>query len=359
MQEKMPKVSIVIPIYNAERYLKMALLDISKQTYKNIEVICVDDGSIDGSLNIIEQFVISDSRFRLVKQNNQYAGVARNNGLNCASGEYILFLDADDRFERNMIRSLVETIEREKVDVVYFGYDTFVGKGRKISEERTYYKNKKIKTCDVRESIFQLHSGAPWMIFYSTSYIKKNGIKFSATQNCNDIYFTCMNAVLANYIYFLDKILVHYRTGNNNSLQGSSTQNIKSFYIAMKEIFDELRRRQMLDEYLVSLKKLYIENIYFHSTKQMDYETLKTFFDYSVELFEMVKMNINDDELMNCMPLDVFSSILEADFSKFLFYKYISYKNIQRDFLHKVTAKIKGAYSEILNVKIKKFENDK
>ena len=90
------KVSIIIPVYNAEKYLHECLESICSQTYNNIEILCVDDGSTDMSAETIKTFQKEDKRIVLIQQTNQYAGVARNNGFDAAKGEYVVFLDADD-----------------------------------------------------------------------------------------------------------------------------------------------------------------------------------------------------------------------------------------------------------------------
>ena len=97
------KVSVVIPVYNVEEFLDNTLSDITSQTLRDIEIICVDDGSTDHSRQIIEEWQKKDSRIQLIKQQNQYAGVARNNGLKQAHGKYVIFWDADDLFEHNAL----------------------------------------------------------------------------------------------------------------------------------------------------------------------------------------------------------------------------------------------------------------
>ncbi|RGS75648.1 glycosyltransferase family 2 protein [Coprococcus sp. AF21-14LB] len=115
-----PLVSIIIPVYNAERFLRETLDSLVEQTYKHFEVICVDDGSTDKSLEILREYNQKDSRFRFIEQNNQYAGVARNNGLKVACGKYIMFLDSDDLFEKKMLFTLVKIAERKKIDILFF-----------------------------------------------------------------------------------------------------------------------------------------------------------------------------------------------------------------------------------------------
>ena len=97
------KVSVIMPVYNAETYLEEAIECLICQTLKEIEIICVDDGSTDRSLEILEEYSKRDDRIKILHQRNLYAGVARNNGLKQANGEFVIFLDSDDLFERGLL----------------------------------------------------------------------------------------------------------------------------------------------------------------------------------------------------------------------------------------------------------------
>ena len=97
----MPKVSVIIPVYNVEKYLRECLDSVVNQTIKDIEIICVNDGSTDGSLDILNEYCSNDDRFVIINQENQGLSVARNNGLNSASGDYIAFIDSDDYLLNN------------------------------------------------------------------------------------------------------------------------------------------------------------------------------------------------------------------------------------------------------------------
>ena len=121
----MVKVSVIIPVYNAEKYLKQCLNSICRQTLQEIEIICVDDGSTDNSLNILQEYTNADPRIQVLTQKNQGAGAARNYGLRTARGLYLSFLDADDFFEPNMLEEAVNTIELYSADFVVFESDQF------------------------------------------------------------------------------------------------------------------------------------------------------------------------------------------------------------------------------------------
>ena len=101
----MIKVSVIIPVYNVEQYLRPCLDSVLNQTLKNIEIICIDDGSTDDSLKILMEYAEKDNRITILKQKNKGAGVARNYGMSIATGEYFLFLDSDDFFSETLLQS--------------------------------------------------------------------------------------------------------------------------------------------------------------------------------------------------------------------------------------------------------------
>ncbi len=120
--DMIPKVSIIIPVYNVEKYLKECLNSVVNQTLKEIEIICVDDGSTDNSLSILEEYAKKDNRINLLKQENSGAGAARNKGLDSARGEYIYFLDSDDFLELNAIEILYNQIAKNQADICFFKF---------------------------------------------------------------------------------------------------------------------------------------------------------------------------------------------------------------------------------------------
>lgn len=118
----MPKVSIIIPIFNVEDYLVECLDSVINQTFRNMEIICIDDVSTDNSLNILREYALKDSRI-IILQNEHNGGLSytRNVGLEKASGDYVLFVDSDDRIDENLILSVIE--KADNVDMVCFDYE--------------------------------------------------------------------------------------------------------------------------------------------------------------------------------------------------------------------------------------------
>ena len=113
----MVKVSVIIPVYNVEPYLKQCMDSVVGQTLKDIEIICVDDGSTDNSLDILREYAAEDSRIQIIEQKNAGAGAARNNGMRYATGKYLSFLDSDDFFEPRMLEKAYDLAEKDQADL--------------------------------------------------------------------------------------------------------------------------------------------------------------------------------------------------------------------------------------------------
>ena len=116
-------VSVIVPVYNVELYLKFCVESIIMQTYENLEIILVDDGSKDGSPHICDAFLNKDKRVRVIHQQNQGLSAARNAGIEVARGKYFTFVDSDDYIRKDMIERLVNLVERKKVDIACCEYE--------------------------------------------------------------------------------------------------------------------------------------------------------------------------------------------------------------------------------------------
>ena len=117
----MPKVSVIVPAFNAAPYLPECLDSILAQTADDLEVICIDDGSTDGTPQILAEYALRDGRLGWVSQENRGLSESRNRGIDLSSGKYLLFCDADDMLKPDAVRALVEKAERDRLDVLFFG----------------------------------------------------------------------------------------------------------------------------------------------------------------------------------------------------------------------------------------------
>ena len=133
---KQPIVSVIMPVYNNEKYLEQCLDSIVNQSLTDIEIICVDDGSEDSSAEILKRYAEKDSRIRIIYQENAGAGAARNNGLRHSRGKYLSFLDSDDFFENDMLEKAVKKIEEDAADFVVFRCDQYLNDCDKFKNVR-------------------------------------------------------------------------------------------------------------------------------------------------------------------------------------------------------------------------------
>lgn len=270
-----PLVSIVIPIYNAEKYLNTTLDCIIKQTYRELEIICVDDGSTDKSLDIVKNWKKNDSRLVFVSQSNQYAGVARNRGMDIAKGKYIIFLDADDYFKKNMIASLVKISERNNTDIIFFDYYVYDGKKyyKSVESAKAYNVSfgKVITPIDIANCIFQVDHGMPWNKFYRADFLRESKVYFPGLQNSEDEFFSRMTEVKAKRLLFYNKRLVYYRINNSDSLQGG-TKNCLDFVEAIASVYDGLKSESLYDIYRDTYQKLVSYIVFFRLKKYLDNE---------------------------------------------------------------------------------------
>lgn len=132
----MPEISIIIPVYNAEKYLNMTLNSVLRQTFVDFEVICINDGSTDASWKILQEFSKKDNRIKIYTQENSGGSIARNNGLEKARGKYIAFLDNDDIYHPQYLEILYKNIKDTDADVSCCSYIRFEGDNDYIFENK-------------------------------------------------------------------------------------------------------------------------------------------------------------------------------------------------------------------------------
>lgn len=217
------KVSVIIPVYNVEKYLRDCLECVINQTLKDIEIICVDDGSTDESLAILHEYEEKDARVHVLTQKNRYAGVARNHGMEIATGEYFAFWDSDDLFELNALEEMYRHAAEMKADICLCGsdrFDTVSLKHEKMPWMLNLAAVKEEPFC-AREvkTIFQVTAPAPWSKLFSASFVRAHELQFQDTVRINDMYFVYSALALAERIVYVDKTFIHYRSGQTVNLQ--------------------------------------------------------------------------------------------------------------------------------------------
>ena len=235
-----PKVTIVIPVYNTQDFLDKCLSSVVNQTFSNMKIIIVNDGSTDNSLEICQEFADKDKRITLVNKINEGVSVARNIGINLAEGEWIYFLDSDDYLDNNTIENLINESLVSDVDVIQFGVRSYID--LKIIREKKP-KNKK-KYDNLHDFLLEneLKPVSAWLHFFSLKKIKENKILFNTNlKHGEDMLFVYSVYCHASRILVLNKIFYNQVLSPNSASRKP---------IQIKVLFDTLLFISELTKYV-------------------------------------------------------------------------------------------------------------
>ncbi len=250
-----PKVSVIIPVYNTEKYLHKCLDSVINQTLKDIEIICVDDGSTDGSLGILREYEKKDPRVRVFTQPNINAGAARNNGLSHAAGEYLSFLDADDFFEANMLEDAYCRAKDKNAEIVVFRCDHYFSETGEYKlvmwsvRPDLFPTHDPFSGEDVTKDFFKAFTGWAWDKLILHTFVEENNLRFQEQRTTNDLFFSFYALAKSKRITFLDKVLVHHRTTLEESLQSTRERSWDCFYNALVMLYQALNDAGLYEHY--------------------------------------------------------------------------------------------------------------
>lgn len=284
----MVTVSVIIPVFNAEKYISTCIESLISQSYSDFEIICVDDGSTDNSPRILQQYMSMDPRIKIIEQKNQFAGNARNTGMEVASGKYCMFLDVDDFFEKNMIELQVRQIERDHADICICDadiYDDQAGTFRKSEWllAKSYIPHVPFNREEIKDHIFFIKTPAAWNMIISSAFIKEHALKFQETKNTNDLYFTYAALNLAQKITVVDMVLVHYRIGTGSNLQSGNDKSPLDFCRAFLKLKELLIEKGIFDEVKRGYISLYLTNFEYHMFTLQSVQIFEVLYDYFKE----------------------------------------------------------------------------
>ena len=239
-----PKVSVIIPVYNVEQYLRQCLDSVVNQTFEDIEIIVVNDCSPDNSLKIIEEYKQKDERFVIVDlKKNVGLGFARNEGMKVAKGKYITFIDSDDYVSKDFVEILYKTIEKYQYDVIspdFYCYDDIT---KKISDSRhpKEFYNVPISTITIKQKLLYCEDIHYARKIFRLQFLKDNNIVFKINK-LEDTLFTWEIVLKTNKFMFIDDKIYFYRVNRKGSIMATTntefSNNMNLFY-ALKELMDK------------------------------------------------------------------------------------------------------------------------
>jgi len=242
-----PKVSIIVPVFNTEKYLSKCLLSLIKQTLKEIEIIIVDDGSTDNSANIIKEFQNKDSRIKAIFQENQKQGAARNNGTKLAKGEYIGFVDSDDWVDLDFYEKLYAAAKKYNSDIA-------LAANVRVHEHKIKKRldiNKEEFVIELQEKIDiskQVKNPCPTNKIYRLEVLKNNNIVWPEGVYCEDKLFTIKAVYYANGIVTVPKVQYYYYKNPTSTVNNKAKQHL------LKTKQDKIKAKQDVLDFLKEKK---------------------------------------------------------------------------------------------------------
>ncbi|MBR0372396.1 glycosyltransferase [Candidatus Saccharibacteria bacterium] len=285
------KVSVLVPIYNVEDYLPECLDSLVNQTLKEIEIICINDGSTDSSPEIIKSYMKKDKRVKIIDKKNSGYGDSMNQGLKKATGEYVGIVESDDFIELDGFEKLYGIAKKNDVEVVKSNfYEYFTEKHKDGGKSDMFLPNEVNKVIDPREHRHVFYEQPSiWSAIYRNDFLKKNDITFlpSPGASYQDAGFNFKVWASVRRAYFTDEAFLHYRQDNPNS----SVKSDGKVY-CVKDEYDEVERylkeRGLLEEYGHTLATVRLSS-YIWNMKRLTRKTAKEFGKTIKKDYERIK----------------------------------------------------------------------
>lgn len=253
-----PLVSIIIPVYNVENYLKECFDSIIAQSYKNYEVIIVNDGSTDSSEEIIFKYKKKFKKLIYIYQENFGVAAARQEALKYINGKYTMFLDPDDFLDLNCISKIVTKAEETESDMIIYGYNVFSDKN--ISYKKQYFEfncNKEYEGKTAAELFLKRKITAHlWNKLFLSENLRKNDMTFDIGRESEDWYPTFIQIVKAKKIIVLNEGLYYYRQRPGSSVQTCTLKKIDDYWYATSKILNFLNRTTIINRQFYTVFKL-------------------------------------------------------------------------------------------------------
>lgn len=243
-----------MPFHNAEEYIDDTMASVLAQTLKEIEIICVDDGSEDETYSILSEYAKKDARIIAIYQEKSNAGVARNRGLKEARGEYLLFLDSDDLFEPDLLEKMYDACVRNQADLCVCNADQYDTQKKERIEKPQYLRKECIPENipfsreTIGKYILYFTTSVPWNKMVRRGFVEEEGICFQDIPRANDQFYSIMVLVLAKRITIVWEKEVHYRVKQTDNLTTNFSETPLCSFDALLKVKDTLEQKGLLED---------------------------------------------------------------------------------------------------------------
>lgn len=350
-------VSVIMPVYNVEKYIRKALDSFVYQTLSDIEIICVDDGSTDSSRKIVEEYMEKDKRVKLLTQKNQGAGAARNFGMKHAQGKYLYFFDSDDYCVPELLEKVVNKAELTNADITVLDYfrvdeqtkETVEYKGL---DYRLFPRHKETFSYkDVPFKILSIVNPTPWNKLFNREFVLSTGLQFLTLSTTNDITFCALTVAMAERIAYVNEPLMYYRINRKESLTSLKQKKLPNVLAAVNGVIDKARTLPYAEEIDSAIMYFAMDNLIFALEHYAGDFKSKFYRDYYKEIYRI----FHSDVFQNAGPDTIVNRKLYRKFEE------IKANSYEARLISKCKAKVKTRLKRILfpilGVSVKRFEN--
>ncbi len=329
----MSEVSIIIPVYNAKKFIKECLVNCMNQTFEDIEIIVVDDKSTDNTVEIIKSVMKEDSRIKLIELDKNYRqGYARNIAIEQAQSDYIMFLDVDDAYTNDCVEQLYKKISEDDADMTVCRFATIDHNTGKVANEHEFnnYANLPVKLHNgfnwkdcVPLDLFD-KCNVVWDKIYKKSFLKEKDIKFPGGMFCEDDVFSFRAIFRAEKVTVLNKSLVYYRINRKDSSSNLKDRTTFDCFAMYKMIKEDLQNQCIFFKLENAFMHYHIFSfLFFYKAVNKIYQ--KEFFDRMKQELSIYEGFIDDKYNMVSDPgtYKVLNSILKNNHITFEIYRFI------------------------------------
>lgn len=293
-----PRVSIVIPVYNAAPYLHQCLDSVTGQTWKNLDIVCVNDGSVDESLNILNEYAERDSRIRVFTKDNEGKGAAsaRNMGLENAMGDYIQFLDSDDFFEPDMIEALVSKAIATGAEVVICRGQTFNDELQRVTgvlphPDLQYAPDvPAFNWKEVPDYICEIADNYAWNKLFKRQLLTDNDLRFTPIPISDDQDISMIAPIVAEKVAVVNRTLINYRVGTGTSQCDSQTRHPEAAYEGCYTVVKKLKELGVWADVRQSYLNVVIRLMREYFDRMTEYDKIEFLYrKYNEEIFPLLE----------------------------------------------------------------------